>query len=344
MSALIGKGRYLSAAFMAREQDALWPRVWLLAGAARELAVDGDFFVFELGRESILVVQKGGEVRAFFNVCQHRGNILCADERGRAEGFRCPYHHWDYALDGQCRATPGVTQEPMPRLSSLECAVRHGLVWVRMTPRRGSSSQSESQSESESIDEFLAPVAASLDRLRPEDFALASERIVEVQANWKTSVDVSNESYHLPALHPELVAHVDLAGIRVTLAGPHSEMHIPLRNGGAKHQIYFFPNVQLNFSDDTMELYRHRPHAALPERMFFDEQSYQRGPPAGPPERRRFRHGEHPLGPVMGRDVDLLPSLQRGMRSRGFAGLALTAEESAIANMHRAIDQYLDSP
>ncbi len=331
MSGLISGARYISAAFMAREEAALWPRVWLLAGAAREVAVDGEFFVFELGRESILVVRQAGEVRAFFNVCQHRGNLLCAAERGRAEGFRCPYHHWDYALDGQCRATPGVVVKLMPRLSSLECVVRHGFVWVRMTPAE------------ETLDEFVASVASILDRFRPEDFSLASARTVEIEANWKTSVDVSNESYHLPAMHPELVEHIDLGGIRVTLHGPHSEIKIPLRSGGTKHQIYVFPNVQLNFSDDTMELYRHRPHPSLPERMFFDEESHQRGAPRGQPERQRFRHGEKSLGPVMGRDVDLLPLLQRGMRSRGFAGLALTSEESAIGNMHRAIDHYLGS-
>jgi|GEM_PF-1400372 len=323
----VSKARYLSAAFMAEEQAKLWPRVWLLAGAARELVVDGDFFVFELGAQSILVVRQGGQPRAFFNVCQHRGNLLCPEERGRVGEFRCAYHHWTYGLDGQCTATPGVTVE-RPHLSPLECEVRHGFVWIRMTPG------------GETLDAFLAPVEASLTHARPADFALTSARTVEVEANWKTSVDASNESYHLPALHPELAEHVDLQGITVELRGIHSEMRIPLRQGDMKVQVYLFPNVQLNFGGDTLELYRHRPHRSLPEQMYFDEETYRRGA-VGVPERRRFRHGAEALGPVMGRDVDLLPLLHRGMRSQGFANLQLTVEEAAITNMHRAIDLYL---
>ncbi|EYF01758.1 aromatic ring-hydroxylating oxygenase subunit alpha [Chondromyces apiculatus] len=116
-----------------------------------------------------------------------------------------------------------------------------------------------------------------------------------------------------------------------------------------KHQYYVFPNVQLNFTLRTLEIYRHRPHPHDPQQMYFDEQAYERASPGAAgragaravPARRRIKHGEAPLGPVMGADVDLLPELQRGMASRGVAELLLTEGEAAIETMHRGLDHYL---
>jgi phenylpropionate dioxygenase-like ring-hydroxylating dioxygenase large terminal subunit len=113
-----------------------------------------------------------------------------------------------------------------------------------------------------------------------------------------------------------------------------------------KHQLYVFPNTQLNFTARTLELYRHRPHPSDPQVMFFDEQAFERatarsGAGRPPPQRRRIRHGEAPLGPVMDADVNLLPILQRGMASRGFSELRLGDQEAAIATMHRGLDHYL---
>jgi hypothetical protein len=102
-----------------------------------------------------------------------------------------------------------------------------------------------------------------------------------------------------------------------------------------KHQVHVFPNVQLNFTALELEIYRHRPHASEPGQMLFDEQLFQRnGRRPLRPTRRRFKHGEQPVGPVIGADIDLLPALQRGMESRGLEALELTAGESCIAHMH----------
>lgn len=111
-----------------------------------------------------------------------------------------------------------------------------------------------------------------------------------------------------------------------------------------KHQLYLFPNVQLNFTARSLELYRHRPHPRDPERCYFDEQRFDRVAPGTarePAPRRAFRHGEQPLGPVMAADVDLLPSLQAGLRSSGFPGLLLTEQEDAITHMHEELDRWL---
>lgn len=405
-SARIPKERYTSRDFMQREWDRMWTRVWLLAGHTSEIPREGDFFTLEIGPESLLIVrQPGDRVRAFYNVCQHRGNLLCQASHGNARAFRCGYHHWEYDTSGRlCRAPQAETfQAEAPilgsvRLAEIRCELRSGFVWVSMSP------------DPEPIDEFLGPIPEHIAPYKPDGWALTGDRTVEIACNWKTSVDVSNEGYHLRSLHPELTKVLDDTGVRVEIFDLHSRMTIPLGRPsrgspwegqltaelrglmqhmgvdmkrfqgtvddarpaiqGAvrawalaagvdisglddeqlvdKHQVYIFPNVQLNFTARTLEIYRHRPHPTDPAVMLFDERSYARVPPSSaPPERpkaARFKHGEAPLGPIMGQDVDLLPMLQRGMASRGFPGLLLSASEACIGHMHRGIDRYLADP
>lgn len=399
----IPAARYTSPGWLARELESVFGVSWLLAAHSAELAGPGAFTLFEIAGESILLTRADdGRVRAFYNVCQHRGALLCAQPRGHATGFRCPYHHWEYAADGRLLRAPGagpaaVDADGRPLgLRPVHSAERLGFVWISLAAR------------APDLDAHLAPIAAALARYRPEDYRLVHEDVIEVEANWKTSVDVNNEGYHLPTLHPELQDIVDARAARFTARGDHSTISLPIarpgrplapdervtsamqqflarlgvddfpRDGlvadlpaalarrtrerarridwdldaftddelGCKQQVHVFPNVQLNLLPFSLELYRHRPHPTDPGRCHFDELSFIRPErePAPAPRRRRFRHGEHALGPVMGADVDLLPRLQAGMRSRGFTGLRLTAHEPGIAYMHAVLTRWLGAP
>jgi phenylpropionate dioxygenase-like ring-hydroxylating dioxygenase large terminal subunit len=395
----IPAARYSSRSFARLEWDRMWTRVWLLAGHVGRVARPGDFFTLELGSESLLVARgEDDRVRAFYNVCQHRGMILCPRERGHAQGFTCGYHHFRYRLDGRLAEVPlpqeyaGGAPEETVRLAELGCAVRLGFVWVSMSPAPVP------------IDDYLAPVAPLIAAYRPERFRIATATTVEVACNWKLSSDVNNEGYHVRSLHPELCRVADDRGIEEHVLGLHSRITVPLGaaardtpwegtipdelralagswglvgfDGTAaelrpalaravrakaesdgvdlsalgdealteKRQFYVFPNVQLNFTPRALELYRHRPSGDDPTAALFDEEFYELAPAGAAPREplyRRVRHGEVPLGPVMGADVDLLPGLQRGVSSRGFAGLLLGSHEVCIENMHRALDQFL---
>jgi phenylpropionate dioxygenase-like ring-hydroxylating dioxygenase large terminal subunit len=392
--------RYTSPSWLARELASVFGVAWLLAAHASELEGAGAFTTLDIAGESILLTRGGdGALRAFYNVCQHRGASLCAEPRGRAASFRCPYHHWEYAADGRLLRAPGagaaaLTEDGRPvSLRPLHCAERFGFVWISMA---------EAPPD---LDAHLAPIAADLARHRPDEYRLASETVVEIEANWKASVDVNNEGYHVPMLHPELSDVVDARGARFVLRGDHSTISIPIgqparevapderasealrgllsrlgvegfpRDGrvadvrpaiarafreraaregldlsawsddelARKEQIHVFPNVQMNFLPFSLELYRHRPHPTDPSRCYFDELTFERRPAgaAKEPKRRRIRHGEQDLGPVMGADVDILPRLQAGMRSRGFRTLRLTEGELAIAHMHGVLLDWL---
>ena len=101
----IAAERYLSREFMELEWEHVWTRVWNIAGLESEIPKPGSFLTCQLGRESLLFCRtEDGEVRGYYNVCQHRGNRLVSKEKGRVLNFHCSY------LDGQGRLSPNIRQ------------------------------------------------------------------------------------------------------------------------------------------------------------------------------------------------------------------------------------------
>ena len=105
---LIGVTRYIEGDTLDIEWEHIWRTQWLLAGLVSDVREPGEFFVFEIGPEQILVTRTAkGDLKAFYNVCQHRGNRLVNERSGRVEDFRCLYHAWTYDLDGELKGVPG---------------------------------------------------------------------------------------------------------------------------------------------------------------------------------------------------------------------------------------------
>ena len=95
--------RYYDPAFMQREWDHMWTRTWLIAGIETDIPEAGDYSVFRLLHESIVIVRQGdGSVKAFYNTCAHRGNQIVLNDRGNVSQFTCAFHFWRYDLAGKC--------------------------------------------------------------------------------------------------------------------------------------------------------------------------------------------------------------------------------------------------
>jgi Rieske 2Fe-2S family protein len=87
-----------------RDLDRVFKRRWLFAGHASQILKAGDFFTYELDKDSVLIVRdKDARINAFHNVCRHRGSRICTEQSGNTKAFLCPYHNWVYGLDGRCR-------------------------------------------------------------------------------------------------------------------------------------------------------------------------------------------------------------------------------------------------
>jgi phenylpropionate dioxygenase-like ring-hydroxylating dioxygenase large terminal subunit len=215
---LIPKDRYLSADFMHLEWDRMWTRVWNLAGPMSDLAEVGDYFVFELGPESILVIRSEPDrIRAFYNVCQHRGRRIREPGCGHASELQCPYHLWTYGLDGTVSWVPDADDfpqgDPVGRLGlgEVRCETWNGWVFVNM------------DADAEPLIDFLGPLPEHLD---PYDFArnyhLVEDLSMRWECNWKVGVDAFNEVYHVQGIHPELLSFTDDVDCPVDILGKHS--------------------------------------------------------------------------------------------------------------------------
>jgi nitrite reductase/ring-hydroxylating ferredoxin subunit len=174
--------RYTSREFVEAERSHLWCNTWLFAGFASDVASAGDYFVFELGDESVLIVRGPDGVNAFHNVCMHRGHILC-EARGHRASFVCPYHSWTWSLDGRLAHVPLAGEFPagIPRefrhLQPVTCRVWAGLVWICLNEPR------------EPLDQYLGALAVTIAAADLSSLALVEDSTFQRSANWKTAAE-----------------------------------------------------------------------------------------------------------------------------------------------------------
>jgi phenylpropionate dioxygenase-like ring-hydroxylating dioxygenase large terminal subunit len=193
----IAGSRYTSREFFEREWEQMWTRVWLLLGRESELANPGDWQMEEVGRESLLMVrQDDGSVKAFYNVCQHRGNRLVFHDQGTAEHFVCAYHGWAWHTSGRLDAVKDEEDFPQGspclalRLKEVRCETFAGFVWINMDPA------------CVTLREYLGPIWDDWSMYPIERMRRYQAQTVRMPNNWKVIQDNFNESYHLPTVHP----------------------------------------------------------------------------------------------------------------------------------------------
>ncbi|MER7988744.1 aromatic ring-hydroxylating dioxygenase subunit alpha [Streptomyces noursei] len=189
-----------------QEQQALFERLWFCAVRSADLGRPGAFRTVRVGRESVLITRnRTGELRAFLNVCRHRGAQLCTEESGEVRrNLQCPYHAWTYDLDGRLVAAPNLQR--MPDLDRTErglvtVPLREwlGYAWVCLADEPPSFEDTVIGAAVERLGD-----AAAIDRYRTETLALGRRISYDVRANWKLIVENFMECYHCATIHPEL--------------------------------------------------------------------------------------------------------------------------------------------
>jgi phenylpropionate dioxygenase-like ring-hydroxylating dioxygenase large terminal subunit len=213
---------YTSPEFLKLEKERLWTRVWQVACREEELPRVGSFVTYNIMDESIVVVRTSEtEIKAFYNVCQHRGRRL-TEGCGQIAQFHCRFHGWQYALDGKVtRVLDRGDWDGCPDFGDADLSLKPLLVdtwggYVFVNPDPGAKP----------LREFLAPVPDYLDRFELETMRYRWYVSVKMPCNWKVALEAFNEGYHVSATHPQLMNTYgeDITGNRTF--GPHGMFYV----------------------------------------------------------------------------------------------------------------------
>lgn len=193
---------YHSEALFALERERLFLTHWQLAGHVADLPASGNWLSFDLlGARAVIMRGADGNVRAFHNLCRHRGARVLAGAQGHCRNaIVCPFHGWVYNLDGSLRgaARPSSFDDMDPGefgLRPIEMEIFHGFVFLRFAP-----------GPQPSVAALLAPFEGDFAAYGLEDILPADQdpSVAELPVNWKSVRDVDNEGYHVAMAHPAL--------------------------------------------------------------------------------------------------------------------------------------------
>ena len=202
-----------------KEVDRIFKRLPLALCLSRELPKDNTHRAMNVIDTPVLITRgKDSKVRAFLNVCRHRGSKICEEGTGKKRNFVCPYHAWTYDHEGKLigmygEKTFGDIKKEDFGLIELMCSERSGLVWVMLNPE-----------ENFNIDKWLGDFAPELDTLNLEDWHIHEQREID-GPGWKVALDGYLEAYHHNQLHGDTVGKHTVGNLLVLdTYGPHQRL------------------------------------------------------------------------------------------------------------------------
>ena len=201
---LLPPENYYDPAIMRKEWDKFWTKTWLLAGRVSDLPDIGDYMKFDIAAESIIIVRSSNnQIRAFYNACQHRGTRLVCNDFGSAANFRCLFHSWVFSIDGKLEhITDRETFRPEVLSGNLDlpevrCDTWGGFVFICM------------EDKAPSLTEFLGIIPEHLAAYNFDKMVVVKDVEIVWPVNWKTALDAFLESYHVHAVHSEILPFYD---------------------------------------------------------------------------------------------------------------------------------------
>jgi len=274
----LGQKYFVSPEIFAEEQEKIFAKQWILVGHQSQIADTGDYAVQQVIGESLIVIRdKTGEIRGFYNVCRHRGTRLREDRSGHASAIQCPYHAWTYGLDGRLIGAPHMDDVPgfdkaNYSLHAVNLALWEGFIFVNLSD------------SPVPLKEWLVPLAGKFSHWNLSVLRSARRIEYDVRANWKLIFENYSECYHCPGVHPALskltpydAAENDLAGgpflggfmpitkgQSLTMSG--NACALPVGDVSAEdfHRVFYysiFPNMLLSLHPDYVMVHQLRPES-----------------------------------------------------------------------------------
>jgi len=223
---------YVSDEWFTREQCELFGKVWQFGGLVEDIANPGDFVTVQAGPHPLMVMRgPDGNLRAFHNICRHRGTQLLRTIGKGKKSIVCPYHHWTYSLEGDLKSIPNRSEEfpdvDMSKLCLHRASVEtwRGMFFVHPEP------------DADPLGEWFSGVEEYLGPHQPEllvEYVEGRTRH-EINANWKIVVENYIDGYHLAHLHSETLHMYDHAKQESGFVGPHYMFYEPLTKDYAQN-------------------------------------------------------------------------------------------------------------
>jgi len=191
---------YFDPEYFDIEMSEIFQDWWFQVRHISEFPEPGSYSIVQIGQAQIIIVRgKDDKLRAFHNVCRHRGNPLCYEKEGKVSQFLCPYHHWNFSLDGKLKAAPFMADDFVKSDHALlECHVvaANGFVFVNPTL----------DENPKDFDSFFAPFEGTMEFFKTDKLRLVERRQYPIEANWKAAIENLLECYHCLPAHPQFVA------------------------------------------------------------------------------------------------------------------------------------------
>jgi Rieske 2Fe-2S family protein len=355
-------GRYYTEpSILEQERERIFARGWNLVGRATRLAGPGDFFTCEVAGESILVVRDRDQiVRAFFNLCRHRGTRLCREPSGRfRDSIQCAYHAWTYSLDGRLVGAPHMQEarafdKASYPLHQAAVAEWEGFLFVNLSE------------EPTPFDDAWAPLHGRFARFGLPALVVGHRVMYEVEANWKLVFQNYSECLHCPTIHPKLASVLPYqSGANDLAEGPflggYMEIKAPNESatmsgracgrpvgddrteGDRKRAFYYsiMPNMLLSLHSDYVNYYILRP-TAVDRTEVESEWLFHPGTIA---DGAGNIHDAIEFWDLTNRqDWDIVQQSQRGIASRRYTPGPYSPRESVPAAWDREYLRWMERP
>jgi choline monooxygenase len=337
---------YLDPEVLRLEDERIFSRTWQFAGHVTQIAEPGSYITASAGSQPVLVVRDDeGGVRAFRNVCRHRGSRLLSGSGECKKAIRCRYHGWTYRMDGELIGVPegrqiGGLDKSELGLFPARVEVVSGLVFVNLDIEATPLAEHVA-----GLPERLAPY--DLERLQP---VVAKE--TSQPANWKIVADNYLEGYHVPIAHPGLMRLFDYKNYDVELFDNWVWFNAPLRDKPSGnfvertyqrlvepmpglgpehtrvwHYILIYPNTTIDLYPDQVGIWQILPDGMAATR---DVHMTLRPPGAGLRTRAAQYANRRVNQLVSDEDVDLVANQQAGIATHGFEPGPLSRREAAV--------------
>ena len=324
------------------ELKTVFSRSWQLAARLDQLEQPGQYVATDIAGEPVLIARgQDGQIRGFFNVCRHHAAAVMTEAAGTAQHFRCPYHGWTYALDGQLKGTPdfaGVCEFDRAQngLVRIETSAWESFVFVRIAD------------SDTSLNDFLGKDL--IDQIRPlqlKNFHWLERRHYAFDCNWKVFVDnYLDGGYHVPHLHKGLDSVLDYSNYMIQNGERYCLQWSPLVVEGAEKQtgavrqgdraLYYwiYPNFMINWYDGAMDTNLVIPRGVDKTEVIFDFYFPDISENARERNLASIEVGQR----IQDEDVAICKSVQRGLTSRAYeAGRLSVRREAGEHLFHRLL-------